>query len=87
MSGGYNNSKVISSSGRAKAVSTDNIFKIQKGQSVKEGTEEKGVGEEHLSVSHPEKEVNHLQGFQEDYRKGINSSAFEGPDPHKKLMS
>lgn len=43
---------------------TDNILKMQKGQSVKEGTKEKGVGEEHLSVSDPEKDVNCLQGFQ-----------------------
>lgn len=64
MSGGYNKSKFISSTSRAKGVPIDNTLKIQKGQSVKEGTEEKGVGEEHLSVSHPEKEVNCLQGFQ-----------------------
>lgn len=68
MSGDYNNSKVISSSGRAKAVFYWQHTKNQKGQSVKEGTKEKDVGEQHLSVSHPEKEVNCLQGFQYNHR-------------------
>lgn len=51
-----------------KLFSTDNILKIQKGQNAKEGTKEKDVCEEHLNVSHPEKEVTCLQGFQYNHR-------------------
>lgn len=51
-----------------KLFSADNILKIHKGQSVKEGTKERGVGELHFSVSDPEKELNCLQGFQYNHR-------------------
>lgn len=62
----------------------NNILKIQKGRSVKERTKEKDVGEEHLSVRHPEKEVNCLQTFQYNHRF-LDSSAFEGLDSQEQL--
>lgn len=68
-----------------KLFSTGNTLKIQKGQNVEEGTKEKDVCEENLRVNHPETDMDCLQRFHYNHRFYINSSCFEGLDPHEQL--
>lgn len=68
-----------------KLFSTDNILKIQQGQNVEEGTKEKDVDEEHLCLNHPVTHMDFLQRFHYNHRFYINSSGFEGLDPHKQF--
>lgn len=68
-----------------KLFSTDNTLKVQKGQNVEEGTKEKHVGDKYSCVNHPETDMDCLQGFHYNHRFYINSSSFEGLDPHEQL--
>lgn len=48
----------------SKLLPTDDTLEIQKEQNVRKRTKGSDVGEEHLSVNHPEKEIHFLQAFQ-----------------------
>lgn len=70
-----------------KHFSTDNTFKIQKGQNVEDRTKEKDVDEEHSCLNHSETHMDCLQRFHYNHRFYIRSSGFEGLDPHEQLRS